>query len=289
MALRCDARQLGTLVVLALLLTGCGLGGATATTPLPTVAPTSGARNTAVPTSPPATSRVANSSPVAAIPRTTPTVRAVTATRPASPRATASATGAWLDAQPVVNWNTRGASVPQAPAPTLRLTIGGIPQTNGTPSTGSGTPRAGCTPPAIAPATDAERVVAAAGWTIFLKEVQQGNVALVSGLASYDGMCRPMQYQHFVFVNNTFAGTLSPTPMDSRADGAIETPTIAPDGAQITANYRRYAANDPACCPSRTSTLTFAVDPTQPLVVPQGVATRATATPAATAPASPTR
>lgn len=292
MAPRWYARQSGALLVLALLLAGCGPGGgATATTaPAPT-APASGARNTAGPTPSPVASRAANSPTVAAAtPQATPTRQAATATRPASPRpsATAAATGAWLDAQPLTNWNTRGAVVPKAPAPTLTLTIGGTPRASGTPST-SGTPRAGCIPPAFAATTPAERAVAAAGWTVFVQEKRQGNVALVSGLASYDGMCRPMQYQLFVFVSDTFAGTLSPVTMNSRADGAIEIPMIAPDGAQITARYLRYAPTDPACCASRTSTLTFAVEAAPPLVVPQSVATHPNATPATTAPASPTR
>jgi hypothetical protein len=41
------------------------------------------------------------------------------------------------------------------------------------------------------------------------------------GTAGYDGMCRPRQYQDFVFVGSVFAGTLSPQPMDSRTDGAL--------------------------------------------------------------------
>lgn len=286
---------LATLLLLALGLGGCGIGGTTPTTapttaPRPTTAPASGAQ-----TPSPSTAPVRVASPTgAATPRNTAataTRGAATATRPASPRATTTpqATGSWLDVQPVANWNVAGATVPQAPAPTVTIRIGTGNAPGATPRA-SGTPRAGCTPANVAPTTIAERAVAGAGWTVFLAESRQGNVGIVSGLASYDGMCRPMQFQIFVFVNDTFAGTLSPQTMDSRADGAIETPTVSPDGTQITANYRRYAANDAACCPSRVSTLTFAVGGTPTLVMPQGVVTRAASSPApSAAPASPTR
>jgi hypothetical protein len=290
---------LGTLLVLALCLSGCGLGGATPTTapttaPRPTTAPASGGQATTAPTASPTPARAAASATGTATPRNTSataTRGASPATRSASPRATTTppAAGSWLDAQPVANWNVAGATVPKAPAPTVTIAIGSGPAAGATPRA-SGTPRAGCTPLSVAPNTVAERAVAGAGWTVFLAESRQGNVGLVAGLASYDGMCRPMQFQIFVFVNDTFAGTLSPQTMDSSADGVIETPTVSPDGAQIVANYLRYAANDASCCASRVSTLTFASGGTPPLVVPQGVVTRPTTSPTpSAAPASPTR
>lgn len=290
---------LATLLFLVLGLGSCGVGGATPTivptaAPPPTIAPASGGQT---PTASTAPARAASPTGTGT-PRNsaaTATRGAATVTRSASPRATSTpqATGTWLDAQPLVNWNAAGATVPKAPAPMVTITIGTGTAPGATPRA-SGTPRAGCTPPNVTPNTVAERAVAGAGWTVFLPESRQGNVGIVSGLASYDGMCRPMQYQLFVFVNDTFAGMLSPQTMDSRADGAIETPTVSPDGAQITANYLRYAANDAACCASRVSTLTFALGGTPPLVTPQGVATRPTsaATPSASpssVPASPTR
>jgi hypothetical protein len=284
---------LGTLLVLALGLGSCG-GSATPTS-APTTAPASSAPATTAPAASPIPARVAASPTGAA---TTPTTSAtatrgaVTPTRSSSPRATSTpqSAGAWLDAQPLASWNVVGSTVPKAPAPTVTIAIGSGPTAGATPRA-SGTPRAGCTPPIVSPQSVAERAVAGAGWTVFLPESRQGNIGLVSGLASYDGMCRPMQFQIFVFVNDTFAGTLAPQPMDSRADGVIETPTASPDGASIVANYLRYSANDPACCASRVSTVTFAVGGTPALVVPQGVVTHATSSPAPSPAvrASPTR
>lgn len=287
---------LGTLLALALCLGGCGLGGAAPTTapptaPRPTIAPASGGSATTAPAASTTPARAAASPTGTTPPRNSPgtaTRAMATVTRPAP----AQISGSWLDAQMVANWNVAGATVPKAPAPVVTITIGSGTAPGATPRA-SGTPRAGCNPPSVVPATIAERAVAGAGWTVFLAESRQGNVGLVAGLASYDGMCRPMQYQIFVFVNDTFAGTLSPQTMDSRADGAIETPNVSPDGTQIVANYLRYAANDPACCASRVSTLTFAIGGTPTLAVPQGVVTRSAPSPTPAAPsavpATPTR
>ena len=77
--------------------------------------------------------------------------------------------------------------------------------------------------------------------------------------ASVDGMCRPWDYQAFVFVKGAFAGTLSPTLMDSRTDGALsEVRLLAP--TSIEAVSLRYADADPLCCPSRLSTVRYRIE-----------------------------
>jgi hypothetical protein len=53
--------------------------------------------------------------------------------------------------------------------------------------------------------------------------------------------------------------------MDSRTDGALSQVTIESD-RKLRAKYLRYAATDPLCCASRTTTVTFAID-AEPLVV----------------------
>jgi hypothetical protein len=47
--------------------------------------------------------------------------------------------------------------------------------------------------------------------------------------------------------------------MNSRADGALSR-VIVQDSGRLTGEYRRYAANDPLCCPSGTTTVTFEID-----------------------------
>jgi hypothetical protein len=71
-------------------------------------------------------------------------------------------------------------------------------------------------------------------------------------------MCRPRQYQAFVFVRGAFAGTLSPRPMDSRSDGAIGH-FFLQNSTALVAEYERYTSTDPLCCPSSRSTVVFQI------------------------------
>jgi hypothetical protein len=71
-------------------------------------------------------------------------------------------------------------------------------------------------------------------------------------------MCRPAEYQTFVFVGGTFAGTLSPSLMTSRDDGALVQTSIVSD-TQIQAEYVRYTRQDALCCPSARSTAIFEI------------------------------
>ena len=90
--------------------------------------------------------------------------------------------------------------------------------------------------------------------------------------ADYDGMCRPRQYQEFVFVRGNFAGTLAPRPMDSRTDGALGRVTIETD-RRVQAEYARYDAADPLCCPSRTTRVVFDIGKEPPVLEPVSVMT----------------
>ncbi|HXW73906.1 MAG TPA: LppP/LprE family lipoprotein [Steroidobacteraceae bacterium] len=97
-------------------------------------------------------------------------------------------------------------------------------------------------------------------------------VRIIIGTAGYDGMCRPRQYQGFVFVHGVFAGTLSPDVMDSRTDGALDQVHLDGDG-RLTAEYRRYAASDPLCCPSRTTSVVFDIANGTPVLRPVSAST----------------
>ena len=117
------------------------------------------------------------------------------------PRA-AHADGAWLDDQSVT-WNTAGMAIPAAPEKPAEVD-----------------PR--CVRQARPAESDEDRAVEAAGWTLFSNYTAGWGIKIVSGLSSYDGMCRPLGFQAFVFVDGKLAGTLSPMPMNSRDDGALE-------------------------------------------------------------------
>lgn len=149
----------------------------------------------------------------------------------------------WLD-KPVANWNTVGASLPSPPPGGDESTAEVIARCKLTPGT-----------------TAAEKALAAAGWVPFLyfdQRLERDGVEVVGGMAASDGMCRPNQYNVFVFVDGRFAGTLSPVLMDSRFDGssgAVRLPL-----PNITAEFARYKPSDPMCCPSSRVTVRFRID-----------------------------
>lgn len=159
--------------------------------------------------------------------------------------------GAWLD-EPLVPWNPPGASLPKAPAPT------GDPPTD--PRCAGGVRQA---------ATPEERAVTSAGWSLYAEAQARGTTTVVLGEASVDGMCRPWDYQAFVFVQGRFAGSLSPSLMDSRTDGALSRIRL-PSPTAIDVVFLRYVDADPLCCPSRLTTVRYRVErrPEGPVVVP---------------------
>jgi hypothetical protein len=164
----------------------------------------------------------------------------------------------WLD-RPLANWNTAGAPVPTAPAanePTAAVIR-----------------RCALKPPRT---TAGERAVESAGWIPFWNvdhQLVRHDVEIVGGMGAADGMCRPLAYNLFVFVAGRFAGTLSPTPMDSRLDGSAGVVRAAPP--LIAADFARYASGDALCCPWSRVTVRYGVEraPTGPLVIPQDIRT----------------
>jgi hypothetical protein len=188
-------------------------------------------------------------------------------------------TATWLDSPPTP-FNTAGAPIPK-PLPADQSNLDRCAQQERPP---------------VGPE---ESQVAAAGWRLeqYWPTQRNGGTTVVLGLAGYDGMCRPWGFNGFAFADGRFAGTISPNPMYSRADGSLEfgTPTIAPDG-RVAARFVRYAPQDPLCCPSRGQTaVTYRIDRATagPILVPERIVQIppvATPTPAATpAPTAPTQ
>src|ERR1051325_9169879 len=114
------------------------------------------------------------------------------------------ADGGWLDAGDTPAWNLAGGAVPHA-----------LPE--------NPDPRGICPRQERPPTTPDEQQLAAQGWKLesYWPARQQGDVVLLLALSSYDGMCRPWGFNAFVFAGGRFAGTLSPQPMNSRADGVL--------------------------------------------------------------------
>jgi hypothetical protein len=142
---------------------------------------------------------------------------------------------AWLDGPPRP-WNAPGAAIPRA-----AQIVAPSPQ---------------CAAQERGPAGPEEQQVIAAGLGWRLEQYwpiqRRGADAVVIATSRYDGMCRPMGFQAFAFRAGRYAGTLSPTEMDSRADGALGAPPQPQwlAGDQLAATFTRYASSDPLCCPS---------------------------------------
>lgn len=172
--------------------------------------------------------------------------------------------GGWLDQPTPPAWNKAGARIPPAPRfdpdPFLARQ---------------------CASQARAPASDADRAVAKAGWVLMGASQRFGETEVVLARSGVDGQCRPLGYQAFVFSGGRFAGTLAPRPMDSRTDGAAQVPQLWSADA-IVVPFSRYASGDPLCCPSRLSTVQYRVEAGAkgPLVNVTDVTTVSTAEPA---------
>ncbi len=147
----------------------------------------------------------------------------------------------WLDRPLSNNWNNSSGVVPTAPRP------------SGQPVTTEA-----CRNTIRQPESLADRAMTRAGWTLYGAAQTYGTVSVVNALASFDGMCRPLQYNTFVFVGNRFAGTLSPIAMDSRTDGAMSRATLYTSG-EVSADFLRYTSTDALCCASQTSTVRYTI------------------------------
>ena len=124
--------------------------------------------------------------------------------------------------------------------------------------------------------TAGEKAVADAGWLpfhMFDRQIVQRDVEIVGGLAGADGMCRPVDFNVFVFVGGRLAGTLSPAVMASRTDSSIAGGVRLGADEAIAADFSRFTFEDPLCCPSRRVTVAYRIDrtATPPVVVPVSV------------------
>src|SRR5262249_31984163 len=153
---------------------------------------------------------------------------APTTAAPASVASTTAAAGAapntrssWLDDPKPISWSVAGAPLPRA-------------------SRAAGTADPRCRALARPPESSTDRLVTEQGWDLIGAYQGGWGVLVLQGAASYDGMCRPQEYQEFVFVRGVFAGTLSPGTMDSRTDGALNRVTLQGD-RRLVAEYARYA------------------------------------------------
>ncbi|MDG2991250.1 META domain-containing protein [Candidatus Synechococcus calcipolaris G9] len=162
----------------------------------------------------------------------------------------------WLD-QPLMPWNR--------PTPTAFPTL---------PKPGPGENIEQCESVIRQPATTAEQAIAKQGWHLVGDRHQEDRIQMILGASGFDGMCRPMGYQVFVYAEGRYAGTLSPELMDARTDGSLnDFRVISP--SEIVADFNRYGEADPLCCPSGTTRITYTLRHADiPDLLPTGVNTR---------------
>lgn len=162
----------------------------------------------------------------------------------------------WLD-RPLNNWNKASANIPKPPVKTV------------IDNQCSAQVREGTTP--------ADKAIEKLGWLLYGAVQSYGKTSVILAMSGVDGMCRPMGYQEFVFVEGKFAGTLSPRPMDSRTDGSSQR-TILQNGDRLLTVFNRYRDTDPLCCPSQLSRVFYQIETKNgvSLVVPKEVVTEAT-------------
>ena len=93
-------------------------------------------------------------------------------------------------------------------------------------------------------------------------------------MSGVDGMCRPLGYQAFVFVEGQFAGTLSPKPINSRTDGDIDRVFLT-SSSSVLVEFKRYSQTDALCCPSAMNRVSFTIKPqdAKPILIPLNVTT----------------
>src|SRR5262245_3054179 len=99
--------------------------------------------------------------------------------------------GSWLDSG-LKPWNKPGMELPRAPN-SNRSNIPPI-----------------CKPLPHRTETSELRAVTEAGWLVFTSMTDGHGITVVGASGNLDGMCRPTEYQDFVFLNGEYAGTLSP-------------------------------------------------------------------------------
>ena len=149
--------------------------------------------------------------------------------------------GAWLDRE-LAGWNKSGAAVPTSTSSPQREAV-----------------RERCFSKVTS--SPAVTAVTTAGWLPFLhqdRELKRGRIEVIAGTIDATAACEPIGFNLFVFVDGRFAGTLSPVPMTTSKDGAAGAVRLTGDDS-LTAEFARYAPDDPECCPSRRVRVSYQV------------------------------
>ncbi len=151
------------------------------------------------------------------------------------------AQSSWLDRNSFQNWNKKTIAISQ----TKKIAKNELQR---------------CAAAVRQPTLPVDVLLADMGWTLVGAAQVYGKTTVVLAAGALDGMCRPQNFQAFVFVGNSVVGTLSPSPMNSRAEGSLVNVELENE-TKLTAEYARYRESDPLCCPYKTNAVTFNIKP----------------------------
>jgi hypothetical protein len=101
-------------------------------------------------------------------------------------------------------------------------------------------------------------------WVAFLhldQVIARNGIQVVGGMTAASPGCAPESFNLFVFVNGSFAGTVSATEMKPSRDRAAGAVRIT--GADtFTVEFARYMPGDAECCPSSRERVSYRVEKT---------------------------
>lgn len=147
----------------------------------------------------------------------------------------------WLDMKPLPSWNERKRAILQ----TKKISNAELKR---------------CAVAVRQPTLAQDKLLTKMGWAPVGAAHVFGNTTVITVAEAFDGQCRPLKFDTFVFVGNRVAGTLSPGQMDSRTDGSLVNVQLTGE-KNLTAEYVRYRASDALCCPYKTEAVIFVIKP----------------------------
>lgn len=150
-------------------------------------------------------------------------------------------TSQWLDMKPLPSWNSRKRVILE----TKKISAAELKR---------------CSTSVRQPSLPQDFLLTKMNWTLTGAAQVFGNTAVITTAEGFDGMCRPLKYETYVFVGNKLAGGLTPGPMDSRTDGSTINVNLYSE-TDLSAEFARYKNSDALCCPYKTERVTYKVKP----------------------------
>ncbi|MEO6588400.1 MAG: META domain-containing protein [Pyrinomonadaceae bacterium] len=145
----------------------------------------------------------------------------------------------WLDMKPLPSWNSRKRVILE----TKKISNAELKR---------------CSVAVRQPTLPQDFLLTSKGWTLVNAAQVFGKTAIITTAEGFDGMCRPLKYETYVFVGNKLSGALTPAPMDSRTDGSVINVQLYTE-TDLTAEFARYRDSDALCCPYKTEKVTYKV------------------------------